>query len=188
MPRQAGKMRRYWPIPKKSREKAKIAAFAIPCDSKCVTKLTVNGQPVAYLIDPETPLLWALRDASNLTGAKYGCDTGTCGACTVDMDGRAVRACSISLRDAEGSSVTTIEAFGTGLGHPVQKALVEEAAVLCGFCTPGIVMAAAALLKANPQPSDADIAAAITNFCACGSLVRVRRAIQRAAGLPVSDA
>jgi len=145
-----------------------------------VTKFTVNNQPVAYQIDPDTPLLWALRDASNLTGTKYGCGTGDCGACTVDIDGRAVLACQIAIKGVEGSFVTTIEGLSRDRSHPVQQALVAEGAIMCGFCTPGIVMAAAVLLKANPKPSDAEIDAAITNLCRCGTYPRVRRAIHRA--------
>lgn len=146
-----------------------------------MTDLTVNGQPVRYRLAPETPLLFALRDVSNLTGAKYGCGTGECGACTVHVDGKAVRSCLVPIAKAEGTFVTTIEALSRDRGHPVQQAMVAEGAVQCGFCTPGIVMAAAALLVANPQPSDADIGAAITNLCRCGVQPRLARAIQRAA-------
>ncbi len=146
-----------------------------------MTSLTVNNQPVSYRMDPQTPLLWALRDASNLTGTKYGCGTGDCGACTVDIDGKAVRSCAITLARAEGAIVTTIEALSRDRSHPVQQAFVAEGAVQCGYCTPGMVMAAAALLKVNPRPSDADIDAAITNLCRCGAYPRIRRAIHRAA-------
>lgn len=145
-----------------------------------MTKFTVNNQPVAYQIDPDTPLLWALRDASNLTSPKYGCGTGDCGACMVDIDGRAVMSCQIAIKGVEGSFVTTLEGLSRDRSHPAQQALVAEGAIMCGFCTPGIVMAAAVLLKANPKPSDADIDAAITNLCRCGTYPRVRRAIHRA--------
>jgi isoquinoline 1-oxidoreductase alpha subunit len=146
-----------------------------------LTDLTVNGQPVRYRLAPETPLLFALRDVSNLTGAKYGCGTGECGACTVHVDGKAVRSCLTSIGHVEGAFVTTIEALSRDRGHPVQQAMVAEGAIQCGFCTPGIVMAAAALIAANPQPSEADIGLAITHLCRCGVQPRLVRAIQRAA-------
>lgn len=143
--------------------------------------LTVNGQPVRYHLAPETPLLNALRDVSNLTGAKYGCGTGECGACTVHVDGKAARSCRVPIARVEGTFVITIEALSRDRGHPVQQAMVAEGAVQCGFCTPGIVMSAAALLAANADPSDADIAGAITNLCRCGVQPRLIRAIRRAA-------
>jgi isoquinoline 1-oxidoreductase subunit alpha len=146
-----------------------------------MTSLTVNNQPVNYRMDPKTPLLWALRDASNLTGTKYGCGTGDCGACTVDIDGKAVRSCAITIALAEGAVVTTIEALARDRSHPVQQAFVAEGAIQCGYCTPGMVMAAAALLRANPRPTDAEIDAAVTNLCRCGAYPRIRRAIHRAA-------
>lgn len=146
-------------------------------------KLTVNNQPVEYRLDPETPLLWALRDASNLTGTKYGCGSGDCGACTVDIDGRAVRSCQVAIGRIEGSFVTTIEALSRDRSHPVQQAWAAEGVVQCGYCTPGMIMAAAVLLKNNPEPSDAQIDAAITNICRCGTYPRVRRAIRLAAAV-----
>jgi len=146
-----------------------------------VTSLTVNNQPVRYRMDPQTPLLWALRDASNLTGTKYGCGTGDCGACTVDIDGRAVRSCQITLAQAEGAFVTTIEALSRDRSHPVQQAWAAEGVVQCGFCQPGMIMAAAVLLRTNARPTDTEIDAAITNLCRCGTYPRVRRAIHRAA-------
>ncbi len=145
-----------------------------------MTSLTLNNQPIRYRMDPATPLLWAIRDASNLTGTKYGCGTGDCGACTVDIDGRAVMSCMVALAQCEGSFVTTIEGLSRDRGHPVQQALVAEQAPQCGFCIPGIVMAAAVLLKGNDRPSDAQIDAAITNLCRCGGYTRIRRAIHRA--------
>ena len=144
-------------------------------------RFTVNGQPVQYRMDPETPLLWALRDASNLTGTKYGCDTGECGACTVNIDGQAVRSCTMPIGRLEGSAITTIEGLSPDRGHPVQQAWVAGWAVQCGFCTTGMVMAAAALIDRNPAPTDAEIDAAITNICRCGTYPRIREAI-RAAG------
>ena len=145
-----------------------------------MTKLSVNGQPVRYRMDPETPLLWALRDASNLTGTKYGCDTGVCGACTVNIDGNAVRSCMVPIGRLEGSNVTTIEALSRDRSHPVQQAWVAESVPQCGYCQSGMIMAAAALLDRNPNPTDADIDAAITNICRCGTYPRIREAIRRA--------
>lgn len=146
-----------------------------------MTRFTVNGQPVHYRMDPETPLLWALRDASNLTGTKYGCGTGDCGACTVHIDGEAVRSCTVTIAAVEGSFVTTIEALSRDRSHPVQQAWVADSVPQCGFCQPGMIMAAAALIEKNPNPTDAEIDAAITNICRCGTYPRVRNAIRRAA-------
>ncbi|MFS0738273.1 (2Fe-2S)-binding protein [Sphingomonas sp. 1P06PA] len=148
-----------------------------------MTRFTVNGQPIQYRMDPETPLLWALRDASNLTGTKYGCGAGLCGACTVHVDGQARRSCQISIASIEGSFVTTIEALSRDRGHPVQQAWVAEQVPQCGYCQSGMIMAAAALLERNRSPSDADIDAAITNICRCGTYPRIRRAIRRAAAM-----
>ena len=145
-----------------------------------MTKFTVNNQPVEYLLDPETPLLWALRDASNLTGTKYGCGTGECGACIVDIDGEAVTSCRVSIAACEGRFVTTIEGLSRDRSHPVQQAFVEANVSQCGYCIPGIVMAASVLLKRNRAPTDADIDAAITNICRCGIYPRLRDAIRRA--------
>lgn len=146
-----------------------------------MTRFTINGNPVEYLLDPGTPLLWAIRDASNLTGTKYGCDDASCGACTVIVDGEAVRSCSVSIAAMEGRFVTTIEALSTARNHPLQQAFIAQGAVQCGFCTPGVLMAAAALVTRNRNPSDEDIDAAITNVCRCGAYPRIRKAIHRAA-------
>ena len=146
-----------------------------------MTKLTVNNEAVEYLLDPATPLLWALRDASNLTGTKYGCGTGACGACTVDVDGRAVRSCQTSIAQVEGSFVTTIEGLSRDRAHPVQLAFLADNVVQCGFCIPGMVMAAAVLIKNDRDPSEAKIRAAITNICRCGIYPRLVEAIQKAA-------
>jgi len=143
-------------------------------------KLTVNGRPVEFTMDSATPLLWALRDAANLTGTKYGCGAGDCGACMVIVDGEALRSCLITLEEAEGRYVTTIEGLSRDRSHPVQQALVAEQAIQCGFCTPGIAMAAAALIARNPTPSQAEIEQAIPNLCRCGVYPRLVRAIQRA--------
>ncbi len=131
-------------------------------------------------MDAQTPLLWALRDAANLTGTKYGCGSGDCGACMVLVDGAALRSCLISLTEAEGRSVTTIEGLSQDRSHPVQQALVAEAAIQCGFCTPGIAISAAALLARNADPSEDEIKAAVPNLCRCGVYPRLIRAVQRA--------
>jgi isoquinoline 1-oxidoreductase alpha subunit len=146
-----------------------------------MSRFTVNGQPVHYRMDPQTPLLWALRDASNLTGAKYGCGTGACGACTVHIDGRAVKSCLVPIGTLEGTLVTTIEGLSPDRSHPVQQAWVSDSVPQCGFCQPGMIMAAAALLDRNPNPTDADMDAAIDNICRCGTYPRIREAIRRAA-------
>jgi len=141
--------------------------------------MTVNGQALAYELDPQTPLLWALREASNLTGTKHGCDDGTCGACTVIVDGRAERSCQLALAALEGSAVTTIEGLSANRSHPVQQAWLAEQVTQCGFCEPGFIMAIAALLRASPQPSQQQIDA-LPNRCACGAQPRILRAIHRA--------
>ena len=133
-----------------------------------MTDLTVNGRPVRFELDPQTPLLWALRDATNLTGTKYGCGTGDCGACMVLIDGAALRSCLVTLAEAEGRLVTTIEGLSRDRSHPVQQALVAEQAIQCGFCTPGIAIAAAGLLARNAEPSEEQIKEAIPNLCRCG--------------------
>jgi len=143
-----------------------------------MARMTVNGEGVEYRLDPATPLLWALRDASNLTGTKYGCDSRDCGACTVIVDGRAVPSCSVALRDLEGATVMTIE--GLGGSNPVQQAWVAEQVTMCGYCEPGFIMAIAALLQSTPNPSDEQIAA-LPNICRCGAYPRIRKAIARAA-------
>ena len=147
-----------------------------------MTALTVNGRPVEFLLPPSTPLLWALRDAANLTGTKYGCGTGTCGACTVIVDGAPLRSCLVTLADAEGREVTTIEGLGNAGTHPVQQALLAEQAIQCGFCTPGIVMALAALLRQNPTPTEDEVRVALPNLCRCGVYPRLLRTAARAAG------
>ena len=144
-----------------------------------MTRMTVNGQAIHYRLDPQTPLLWALRDASNLTGAKYGCGTGQCGACTVIIDGNAVTSCTVTIAALEGADITTIEGLSQGRAHPVQQAWAAEQVSQCGFCEPGFIMAIAALLAKNPQPS-AEQVDALPNLCACGAQPRIGRAIQRA--------
>jgi isoquinoline 1-oxidoreductase alpha subunit len=145
-----------------------------------MSRLTVNNRPLEFKLDPQTPLLWALREAANLTGTKYGCGVGDCGACMVLVDGEALRSCLITLAESEGRFVTTIEGLSRDRSHPVQQALVAEQAIQCGFCTPGIVMSAASLLAKNVSPSVAEIKEAIPNLCRCGVYPRLVRAIQRA--------
>jgi isoquinoline 1-oxidoreductase alpha subunit len=145
-----------------------------------MTKMTVNGEAVEYRLDPSTPLLWALRDASNLTGTKYGCDSRDCGACTVMIDGHAVLSCSVALGELEGAQVTTIEGLSSDRSHPVQKAWLAEQVTMCGYCEPGFIMAVAALLEGNPSPTDAQVEA-LPNICRCGAYPRIRKAIARAA-------
>jgi isoquinoline 1-oxidoreductase alpha subunit len=148
-----------------------------------MTRMTVNGEGVQYQLDPDTPLLWALRDASNLTGTKYGCDSRDCGACTVIVDGQAVHSCSVALRDLEHATVTTIE--GLGGNHPMQQAWLAEQVTMCGYCEPGFIMAIAALLETSPAPSEDQIAA-LPNLCRCGAYPRIRKAIARAAAASAS--
>jgi isoquinoline 1-oxidoreductase alpha subunit len=142
--------------------------------------MIVNGEPIDYKLDPATPLLWALRDASNLTGTKYACDSRDCGACTVTIDGRAVMSCAVALRDLEGATITTIEGLSANGTHPVQQAWIAEGATMCGMCEPGFIMAIAALLESSASPSDEQIAA-LPNICRCGAYQRIRKAIARAA-------
>ena len=142
--------------------------------------LTVNDRPVMFEMDPQTPLLFALREAANLTGTKYGCGVGDCGACMVLIDGEALRSCLVTLAEVEGRFVTTIEGLSRDRSHPVQQAMVAEQAIQCGFCTPGIVIAAAGLIARNPSPTEEEIVAAVPNLCRCGVYPRLVRAIERA--------
>jgi len=144
-------------------------------------RLTVNGRTYEIDTDPETPLLWVLRDNLSLTGTKYACGIGVCGSCTVHLDGRAARSCSVPVRSVGERSVTTIEGLLTDDRHPLAKAWIELDVPQCGYCQPGILMTAAALLAENPKPSDADIDRVVTNICRCGTYNRVRRAIHLAA-------
>ena len=152
-----------------------------------MTRLTLNGQGIEYKLDPATPLLWALRDASNLTGTKYACDSRDCGACTVIVDGRSVMSCGVALRDLEGATITTIEGLSTNGTHPVQQAWIAEQATMCGMCEPGFIMATAAMLESSPSPTDEQIAA-LPNICRCGAYQRIRKAIARAAQTAVPAA
>lgn len=146
--------------------------------------LTVNGEQREVDVASDTPLLWVLRDSLGLTGTKYGCGISLCGACTVHLDGQPVRACTTPVSQAEGREVTTIEGLaGEGVRHPLQEAWIAENVPQCGFCQSGQLMSAAALLERNPEPSDADIDAAMNgNLCRCGTYQRIRSAIHRAAG------
>ena len=143
--------------------------------------LNVNGQAYTVNVSPDTPLLWVLRDSLGLTGTKYGCGIGACGACTVHLDGEAVRSCSLPVGQVGERAITTIEGLSPNGDHPLQRAWIEEKVSQCGYCQPGQIMAAAALLLQNPNPSDADIDAALAgNLCRCGTYQRIRRAIHRA--------
>jgi isoquinoline 1-oxidoreductase alpha subunit len=145
-------------------------------------EFTLNGEMVKLDLDPEMPLLWALRDHLALTGTKYGCGGGFCGACTVHVAGQATRSCQLKLASVSGLEVRTIEAFGAEGTHPVQKAWAEVNVAQCGYCQAGQVMSAIALLEQNPKPTDADIARAMNgNLCRCGTYPRVQKAIKMAA-------
>jgi aerobic-type carbon monoxide dehydrogenase small subunit (CoxS/CutS family) len=145
--------------------------------------LLVNGRSHAVDVAPETPLLWVLRDTIGLTGTKFGCGIAQCGACTVLVDGEAVRSCQLSARDAAGKQVTTIEGLSEAGDHPLQKAWAAEEVPQCGYCQSGQIMAAAALLARTPRPSDADIDEAMRGvLCRCGTYNRIRRAIHAASG------
>jgi isoquinoline 1-oxidoreductase alpha subunit len=140
--------------------------------------ITINGTPRTLDIEPDTPLLWALRDTLGLTGTKFGCGIAECGACTVHLNGDAVRSCSIPISAADGGTVTTIEGLAAdGTLHAVQQAWIDHQVPQCGYCQSGMIMAVTAFLTRHPQPSDAEIDDSITNICRCGTFVRVRRAI-----------
>jgi isoquinoline 1-oxidoreductase alpha subunit len=146
-------------------------------------ELDINGKVVQTNVDPNMPLLWVLRDELNMTGTKFGCGVAACGACTVRVDGQAVRSCVMPVVAVEGKKIQTIEALGTAeKPHPLQAAWIAEQVPQCGYCQSGMLMAAAALLERTPQPTDADIDEAMTNICRCGTYQRVRAAIHRAAG------
>ena len=143
--------------------------------------LNVNGKTVSVDVEPDTPLLWVLREQLGMTGTKFGCGVAACGACTVQLDGMAVRSCSYPVSLAVGKAITTIEGLSPDRSHALQRAWIAEQVPQCGYCQSGMLMAAAALLKTTPRPTDAQIDAAITNICRCGTYHRVRRAIHRAA-------
>jgi len=144
-------------------------------------RLVVNGKTHDVDADPNTPLLWVLREQIGLTGTKYGCGIAQCGACTVHIDGAAVRSCSLPVNEAEGKQITTIEGLAqNGVLHPVQKAWLEHDVPQCGYCQTGMIMAVAALLTEKPKPTDANIDNTITNICRCGTFQQVRAAIHAA--------
>ena len=144
-------------------------------------KLVVNGRSVDVTAEPDTPLLWVLRDELGLTGTKFGCGAGLCGACTVHVNGSAVRSCQMAVKDVGKDKVVTIEGLSKASDHPVQDAWILEQVPQCGYCQSGMLMAASALLATKPKPTDADIEAAITNICRCGTYPRIKAAIHRAA-------
>jgi len=144
--------------------------------------LTVNGRKVTAEADPATPLLWVLRDTLGLTGTKFGCGASLCGACTVHLDGRAIRSCVTPISDAADKSITTIEGLSPDRSHPLQKSWIAEDVPQCGYCQSGMIMTAAALLKDKPKPTDQDIDAALGgHICRCGTYQRIRKAVHRAA-------
>ena len=144
---------------------------------------TVNGQVRQVDVEPEKPLLWVLREDLSIVGPKFGCGVAQCGACTVHVDGVPVRSCSMAANDASGRNVVTIEGLGRGRLHAVQQAWIEQQVPQCGYCQPGFIMATAALLAANPRPSDRDIDEVLSNICRCGTYSAIRRAVHRAAEL-----
>lgn len=152
-------------------------------------KLTINGQTFDYAGDPDMPLLWYLRDEAGFKGVKFGCGIAQCGACTVHLNGRATRSCVLPVSAAEGADITTIEGLADGETlHPVQEAWIEEDVAQCGYCQAGQIMAVAALLEENPNPTDEDIDSGLTNICRCGTYTRMRKAIHRAAALRRGEA
>ena len=149
-------------------------------------ELKINGKTQQVDADPAMPLLWVLRDVLNLTGTKFGCGVAACGACTVRVDGEAVRSCVTPASAVAGKAIQTVEALGSNdKPHALQQAWIAEQVPQCGYCQSGMLMAAAALLEKTPRPTDADIDAAMTNLCRCGTYQRIRVAIKRAAGMPV---
>lgn len=147
-------------------------------------KLNVNGTTYDVDVEPETPLLWVLRDTIGLTGTKFGCGIAQCGACTIHVDGEAVKSCSIPVDSVVGTMITTIEGLSEDSSHPVQRAWIEHTVPQCGYCQSGQIMAAAALLRRTPNPTDKEIDEAMAgNLCRCGTYLRIRRAIRRAAEL-----
>ena len=147
-----------------------------------MARFTLNGKPTQVDVDPGTPLLWVLREQVGLTGTKYGCGIAQCGACTVHVNGAPVRSCSMPVSEVEGKKITTIEGLAkNGVLNKVQKAWLEHDVPQCGFCQAGMIMAVTALLEKKPKPTDADIDAAITNICRCGTFQQVREAIHAAA-------
>lgn len=145
--------------------------------------LMINGKAETLEVDESMPLLWVLRDVLGLTGTKFGCGIGACGACTVHLNGQAVRSCVVPIHTAAGAEITTIEGLGMDGPHPVQQAWIDRQVSQCGYCQPGMIMAVAALLAENPTPSEEDIHRSVTNICSCGTYVRVREAIRALRGV-----
>jgi isoquinoline 1-oxidoreductase subunit alpha len=145
--------------------------------------IIVNGTSHRLDVEDETPLLWILREELGLTGTKFGCGIAECGACTVHVDGKAVRSCSVLVGTLDGARITTIEGLSSNSDHPVQRAWLAEEVPQCGYCQSGQIMAVSAYLAANPNPTDADIDRDVTNICRCGTYERLRRAVHRAAAL-----
>jgi isoquinoline 1-oxidoreductase alpha subunit len=145
-------------------------------------KLTINGMAHEVDVEGDTPLLWVIRDEVGLTGTKFGCGIGACGACTVLLEGEPMRSCVLPISAVAGKSLTTIEGLSPDKSHPVQKAWIEESVPQCGYCQSGMILTAVALLERKPHATDADIDSAMTNICRCGTYARVRKAIHRAAG------
>ncbi len=144
-------------------------------------KLTINGKMHEVDVEPDTPLLWVIRDTIGMTGTKYGCGIAQCGACTVHLDGQAIRSCSLQVSDAAGKNITTIEGLAeNGKLHKVQQAWIDNDVPQCGYCQSGMIMAVAALLKEKPKPTEADIDNAVTNICRCGTYQQVRAGIHAA--------
>lgn len=149
-----------------------------------MTQFTLNGKPTQLDTEADMPLLWAIRDLLGMTGTKYGCGQGLCGACTVHIDGVAVRSCMMPMGAVEGKNITTIEGLGADKLHPVQQAWIDNNVPQCGYCQPGQIMSASALLAQNPSPTDSDIDNAMAgNLCRCGTYVRIRKAIHDAADI-----
>ncbi len=147
-----------------------------------MTTLTVNGQSHTVEVAPDTPLLWVLREQMGLTGTKYGCGIGECGACNVHMNGELIKSCQTSIGKASGADITTIEGLGADGLHPVQQAFIDENVTQCGYCIPGQIMTIAMMLDSNPEPTDHEIDVALKeNYCRCGAYTRIRKAVHRAA-------
>jgi aerobic-type carbon monoxide dehydrogenase small subunit (CoxS/CutS family) len=148
-----------------------------------MVNIKVNGVPHQVDVEADTPLLWVLREEVGLTGTKFGCGIAQCGACTVHVNGQAMRSCSVPISSVDGAEITTIEGLSADSKHPVQQAWLTEQVPQCGYCQSGQIMATIAYLKSNPNPTDADIDANLTNICRCGTYERLRRAVHRAAAL-----
>src|SRR5262249_33800439 len=164
------------------RQAPALDAALAPRTEVRMIEVTVNGKTHALDVEPDAPLLWVLRESLGLTGTKFGCGIAACGACTVLVDGEAVRSCSFPVSAATGKLITTIEGLSSDRSHPLQKAWIAEQVPQCGYCQSGMIMSAAALLEAHPRPTERQIAEAMTNLCRCGTYHRVRKAIRRASG------